>query len=221
MTMTKHASQLLKTSFLSGFAVLALTSCAMKMSPNAVPVASQTYAHLVPLTLNVSQLDINVEPVIGNDSLVSLFPTNPQDALNSYLHAHFKSTAYGDGALNINISDMHFTRLRVSGGKPGLLDSLMEFNDSYEYKLTASIDLKTQNQYGVGHAATGFDIGKSLIMPSHFSLAKKEQHLQVFLDQFITDLDQLLTDRIENWLSLTPSKHHATDQPIGLPQKLY
>jgi hypothetical protein len=221
MTMTMQSAQLLKTTFLSGFAILALTSCSTHMTPNAVPIASQSYAHLVPLTLNVSQLNINVDPVIGNDSLVSLFQKNPQETFNKYLHAHFKSTAYGDGALSINMSDIHFTRLRVSGGKPSLLGSLMEFNDTYEYKLTASIDLKSKNQYGEERAATAFDIGKSIIMPSHFSLAKKEQHLQVFLESFISDLDHILTERIESWLSLTPSKNHASDQPVGLPQKLY
>ncbi len=206
-----HTTNAAKKLLLSGMSILALSACSMGTSSNSVTTAQQSYAHVKPVNLNASDLRFSVAPVIGNEQLLALFSTQPDQALKSYLDARFKSSIYGDGKIIIDISDIIFDRVRVSGGKDNILDSLLEFNDNYKYTLRANVSVISQNRIGLGHGGTSFDVSKSLILPSHFSLARKERHSQEFLDGFITELDSVLNERLGHNLNLIT----ASDAPVS------
>jgi hypothetical protein len=182
---------------ISGMSVLALSACSMSTKSNSVTVAQQSYVHMRPVNINASDLRFSVAPVIGSEQLLALFSAAPDATLQSYLDARFKSSIYGDGKVSIDISDLIFDRVRVSGGKDNILGSLLEFNDNYKYTLRANVSVISQNRLGLGHGNTSFDVNKSLILPSHFSLARKERNVQEFLEGFIIDLDRVLNERLE------------------------
>jgi|TARA_R110002126_G_scaffold13118_1_gene56072 hypothetical protein len=186
-----------KKLLLSGISILALGACSMNTESNSVTVAQQSYTHMRAVNINASDVRFSVASVIGNEQLLALFAESPDATLQSYLNARFKSSIYGDGKVSIDISDLIFDRVRVSGGKDNILGSLLEFNDNYKYTLRANVSVISQNRLGLGHGNTSFDVNKSLVLPSHFSLARKERHVQEFLDDFIIDLDRVLNERLE------------------------
>ncbi|MAH05046.1 MAG: hypothetical protein VYC19_03710 [Pseudomonadota bacterium] len=204
-----------KTLMLTGISILTLSACSLtKTESNNISAAQQSYGYMAQKTLNASEVNFSVAPTIGNEQILALFPNAPQNAFQNYLDSRFKSNIYGDGAIDISIDDVFFDRVRVSGGKDNILDSLMAYNDNYKYTLRASINVKSQNRLGLERGNKTFDVGKSVIMPSHFSLVKKEKHLQEFLDSFIADLDQILVSYMNTSLELT-ALHDTAEYGAG------
>lgn len=195
-----------KALLLCGLSVVALGACSMvETKPNAVTVASQSFAHMEQTDLNVSELHITVDPIISNETLLALFPNDPEQAFNSYLRSRFKSTMYGDGILNLSITDSEFTRIRVSGNKSKMFDNLLDYNDNYKYTLKSTISVEAKDRHGRNREATSFDISKSLVMPSHFSLARKEKHTQEFLNDYIAEMDAILSGYVSNSIGVSPA----------------
>lgn len=193
----------LRSLMLVGISALTLSACAMtKTESNNISAAQQSYGYMEQKTLNAGEVNFAVAPTMGNEQVLALFPNAPQSAFQNYLGSRFKSAIYGDGAIDISIEDVIFDRVRVSGGKDNILDSLLAYNDNYKYTLRASINVKSQNRLGLNRGDKTFDVSKSIVLPSHFSLARKEQHMQAFLDSFINDMDSILVSYMNTSLEL-------------------
>lgn len=212
----KNIKRTTRSFFIAGISLLTLSACsALTTTSNNISAAERSYSHMESKSLNASEVNFSVAPVIGNEQLIALFPNNPQNAFHAYLASRFKSNIYGDGAIDISVEDVIFDRIRVSGGKDNVLNSLMAFNDNYKYTLRASVHVKSQNRLGLDRENKTFDMSKSLVMPSHFSLVKKEKHMQEFLDNFVTEMDQTLTAQLDTSLGMA-AVHNTMNYGAGL-----
>lgn len=192
----------LQAFFLCCLLACVLGACSSSTKYSGKPVPEMTFAHVSPLYLDISDVEIEnqYDPDRDPDDVSSSFPTPPDIALKRYADTRLKASGAGEDTLKFVIEDarvMHnyiepeggFSYWTKTGGK-----------DHYNVKMR----LKIFKQEADGDDSTQsiLKLERAISIPDTYSLSEREMEQLKFLEMLMNDVDKAVTDILVHKLNL-------------------
>lgn len=166
------------------------------------PVPDMTFAHVEPLLLKVSSIDIvnNYDPSEDAEDMSNALPTPPDIALRRYAESKFKADDFQD-TLKFVIEEV-YTHVDEQPPVTGLMAwSKPSAKDTY--KVVMKVRMYTQNDLGEQSEHSILTFKRSIAIPHSYSVAEREFEQYKFLETLMDDVDNVVTKTLHEKMGLT------------------
>jgi hypothetical protein len=174
--------------------MLMITSCTSTPQHEGKPLATMTFAHLSPVALNASEIQITVPNTIASPA-VSYFIPSPSNIMEDYLTSRFQKDETAEtGHLKIDVTTLSVQETHLPGQetkKRGFLEDrnqllYIDINLDLHY-MAADGNLKT----------TSLSANRQTLLNDNMTIMQRESAAQNMMSALITDIDPVIVRNLE------------------------
>lgn len=170
--------------FLSLLCVICfISACAPMPKPEGKPLATITFAHIEPISVNASQISVEASPSITSPA-ASYFNPQPSVALVDYLNNKFVTkTDSNDTQLTIYVPEISIQEKSL----PSSMNTILY--------ILARIDL-TYTHPSQSDKTTSLQARRTTTLSHNMSISQREKAAQDMMKELIDDLDPILENKV-------------------------
>jgi hypothetical protein len=188
----------------AALALLALGGCTSS-AVDGRPLAELSFTDMPPVYVSAADIHVtdNYVPAADPQDVSSRLPTPPDIAVRRYAETRLRPGG-GVGVLNLVIenSTVH--------AQPVAADTTIErwtgTGTSTQYDATLRVSFSKQSDTRQAETSHAVDVSRSVTIPDSYSIAEREETLQAFTRNIVTDVDKAVVTALqaENLVMVSP-----------------
>jgi hypothetical protein len=166
--------------FLGVFMTLLVAGCA---APKGEPMPMMTFAHLKPIQINVSQIDVSSDYQGGNEAFFMM----PDEAVQNYLQTRFYAAGQA-GVLKAFIEESSVHKSYVPSDSQ--IGQYLDVGGLDRYEVGVALRLEHRDARDTALYGKIIRLKRIINVPEHASLSEREQHQLEGMEILFQDLDR-------------------------------
>lgn len=198
---------------------LPIAGCSMTDNRNISPLPSIMQQFDNPYFVNAQQITVEnrYDPLANPKDVSSTFPTPPDIAIKRYAETRLRQ-AGGQGALRFVIHDASVFKDEMDSDVEVARWLGADRRTRYTAHIRIGLYRDTDSvASGIGAPGAELRAERTLTVPSGLSLDDRDHRVQAFLVQLLADVDNAVTDSLNNTLRLSAPEPSPSPGPWPAP----